>query len=169
MMSAEPHRRSAHGFSLAESLIAIAIVSFSLLTIIGMMPPGLDHLKNSEDRAARARIISTLAAEYEAMNWAELQRVAGKKRGPIYYDRQGLETNKQVEQIYGAEVLVSKGNTSLEALPGTNPSPFLTRVEIKVTSRPQANNPFGTGNELGLELRTLMLVNTEAQEGRLVP
>jgi len=58
----------------------MAIVSFTLLTIIGLMPTALDELRQSERRAAEARILQSLAADYELLPWTELQNLGGAAR-----------------------------------------------------------------------------------------
>ncbi len=155
------------GFTLAESLIAIAIVSFTLLTIIGMMPPGLDHLKDAEDRAARSRIIASIAAQYEALDWEEIKKLGGAKQPIVKFDRQGLPTDENNALVYLAQAEVLPGNTAGETLPGTTPSAYLRRLQIKISDRPGAAIPFGTAKKDSYELRTVMLVRTQALGGAL--
>ena len=157
------------GFSLAESLIAIAIVSFTLLTIIGMMPPGLEHLRQAEERAARSRIISSLVGELESLEWSEIQRQAAAWMGPYYFDRQGLPTNARLEMVYVAQVRFSAGASPSEQLPGSNPSPYLRGAEIRVSDKAQGDNPFGGVAPMDYEIRTVLLSNNDAAFGRIDP
>lgn len=156
-----------HGFSLAESLIAISIVSFTLLTIIGLMPAGLDNLKKAEDRAARARIVSSIVAELEAKDWSVLTASGENYSRTLHYDRNGVSTDKELEQIYAARYRLRQA----EELPGAaGPSDFLRRLEVNVSDRPLAAQPFGIqpGTSLPLyEVRTALLVDTGARLGRL--
>jgi len=155
------------GFSLAESLIAIAIVSFTLLTIVGMMPPGLEHLRQAEERAARSRIISSLVGELESLEWSEIQRQAGAWMGPFLFDRQGLPTISGFDKIYVAQVRISPGGSRAEQLPGSNASPFLRGAEIRVSDKALAPNPFGGVAPMDYEIRTVLLSNNDAVEGRI--
>lgn len=160
-------KRLEHGFSLAESLIAISIVSFTLLTIIGLMPAGLDNLKKAEDRAARARIVSSIVAEVEAKDWSVLTASENSYSQIMHYDRNGVATDEKLEWVYAARYRLR----SPEHLPGAaNESDFLRRLEVDVSDRPLAPQPFGLqpGSSLPLyEVRTAMLVDTGARYGNL--
>jgi uncharacterized protein (TIGR02598 family) len=133
----------------------------------------LDNLKEAEDRAARARILASLAAEHEAMSWTNLENLSGQERGPFSYDRSGLlldrSQNAAVETVYVAKAQVLPGNGQGETLPGTTPSPFFRRLVITVSSRPGAADPFGREVGPDLERRAFLLVNQQAPQGRFIP
>lgn len=54
-------RRSAacsRGFSLVEVVIAIGIVSFAILAVLGLIPVGLKTIKNSNEQAGAANVVN---------------------------------------------------------------------------------------------------------------
>jgi len=57
-----------HGFSLVEVVIAIGIVSFAVLAIMGLLPTGLKTVKNSNEQAAAANAIGAIAEAIRAGN-----------------------------------------------------------------------------------------------------
>lgn len=156
------------GFSLAESLIAISILSFTLLTIIGFMPAGLDNLRKAEDRAAKARIVASLVSELEAKPWTELFQARGQHSRNIYYDRSGMVEEKKVEWAYVVRYRI----TDWTGVPGavTQPLDLLT-VEVEISDKPLASIPF-SNTGIGAAGRTYdvkiaHLVNTESAYGRV--
>jgi uncharacterized protein (TIGR02598 family) len=155
------------GFSLAESLIAISILSFTLLTIIGFMPAGLDNLKKAEDRAAKARIVSSLVAELEAKPWPELEQARGRYSPQIYYDRVGLVAGNRLDWAYVVRFRLQTSN----GLPGAGAvPPDLLTVEVEISDRPLAAAPFADltlngGN--AFDVKVAHVVNTESRLGRI--
>ena len=81
-------RRGIHAaaFTLAETLFAMAILSFALLTILGLMPSTLSELNDAEQRVVEARILQTLSAEYQNMKWAQIEAIQKTK---YYFDNKG--------------------------------------------------------------------------------
>ncbi len=53
--------RSQHGFSLVEVTLALGIVSFTLLAVVGLLPVGLKSIKSATEQAAAANTLTSLA------------------------------------------------------------------------------------------------------------
>lgn len=58
-----PNRQSpiASAFSLVEVVLALGIVSFCLLAIVGLLPVGLKAVKNANEQAAAANVVGGIA------------------------------------------------------------------------------------------------------------
>lgn len=56
------------GFSLVEVTLAIGIVSFALLAVMGLLPVGLKSVKNAAEQAAAANVVNSAA---EALRQAQ--------------------------------------------------------------------------------------------------
>lgn len=158
-------------FTLAETLFAMAIVSFTLLTIIGLMPAALDELRQSERRAAEARILQSLAAEYELLPWSKLKNLG--RRGPFFYDETGLARRGMDESTrYLAEVSDSQITDADRRLPGENgsPSPFLKQLRISITDRVQDTSALGSNASDGKKREFYLLIAMhDAEQGEVVP
>lgn len=82
------HRGMHRGFSLVEVLMAVGIVAVSVLTVVGLLPHGLEVSRKTGDLAYKTRIFQQVASEYQAMPWSVLTGAgAGKKR--LKFDYQG--------------------------------------------------------------------------------
>lgn len=157
-------------FTLAETLFAMAIVSFTLLTIIGLMPTALDGLRQSERRSAEARILQSLAAEYELLPWTELQNLG--RRGPFYFDETGLARRTVDESTrYLAEVSDSLLQADDHRLPGeASGSPYLKQLRISITDRVQDTAALGSNADDGKKREFYLLIaKHDADQGEVAP
>lgn len=129
------------GFSLAEVLVAMAITSFALLALIGVLPEGLNSLQRAQRSEAEARIAQHLAARYRLKSWDELAQLVGR-RDESSFDANGawLESSSQ-DAVYRARAEVLSGL----ALPNeTAASPFLRRLRVRITNQPGGGNALDT-------------------------
>ena len=148
----------------------MAIVSFALLTIIGIMPSALDELRQSERRAAEARILQSLAAEYELLPWQEIKNFG--RRGPFYFDEAGLQRlNIDETTRYQAQIEVPTGRLAELTLPGeTNPSPYLKQLRISITDRIQDAGALGSDIDQGKRREYYLVVAMhDADQGEVPP
>ncbi len=76
------------GFSLIEVTIAMAIASVALVTLIGMLPQGMDTMREAGDMAIEARIHQQLLGEIQM---ADFDRLDSYDDVEVYYDIQGEE------------------------------------------------------------------------------
>lgn len=120
-------------FTLAESLFAMAIVSFTILSIIGMMPGGLSELRAAERRAAEARILQALSSEYQVTATDDLARISPSIR---YFDVAGAELgSKTVDAVFAARAQAATNPKALK-LPGeASPNPYVHHVRVLITER----------------------------------
>ena len=157
-------------FTLAETLFAMAIVSFTLLTIIGLMPTALDSLRQSERRAAEARILQSMAADYELLPWSKLENFG--RRGPFYFDETGLQRTVIDESIrYQAEISDSQIEQDDRLLPGEgSASPYLKQLRISITDRVQDASALGSNADEGKRREFYLLITKhDADQGEVAP
>ncbi|MDB6116878.1 MAG: Verru Chthon cassette protein [Verrucomicrobiaceae bacterium] len=172
-------------FTLAESLFAMTIVAFVLLAMIGVMPAGLDALRESERRAAEARICQTMFADFEGRSWINL----GAQSDIItYFDEQGIATQGRTssrgptkDPVFAVRSMMIErpeaGEMNMATkglLPGEeSPSPFLRYVRIAIASKlqdPAVINKMQTAlrqgrNENSIRIYTFVLASEEPERG----
>lgn len=76
------------GFSLVEVTIAMAIAAVSLITLIGLLPQGMDTMREAGDRAIEGRIHQQILNELQMADFDSLDTYNDME---IYYDNQGEE------------------------------------------------------------------------------
>lgn len=98
------------GFSLVEVTIAIGIVAFAFISIIGMLPVGLSSFNDAIDSTVTSQISQRLFSEAQQVRYADLNRVAVTR----YYDAEGLEVGRGSAPpapgyVYSARVQLTPG------------------------------------------------------------
>lgn len=163
-------RPCATAFSLAETLFAMAIVSFALLSIIGLLPTALSELNDAERRTAEARILQSLTADFELKPWAEVRNLASRET--YYFDIRGVRLrNLTVDTHYAAQVSPmpadsNSGNTDQAgelSLPGEGSAgDYLRRLRVSITDRPRDPMAFTADEKRKLRRdHALILANRE--------
>ncbi|NDC39690.1 MAG: Verru_Chthon cassette protein B [Proteobacteria bacterium] len=100
-----PWRRSRKGFSLAEVAIAVAIAALGITTLIGVLPAGLDNLRQAGESVAVSRICQQMINEVQSADWGT------SEASPIGWSRLRLY-DKQLRYF------------DTEGTPITNPSDY---------------------------------------------
>lgn len=81
------------GFSLIEVTLALAIAAMGFITLLGLLPQGLDMARRSANLASEARIVQKLSGELQSTAWDELNWTGyGPNR---YFNDQAMELSQQ--------------------------------------------------------------------------
>lgn len=131
----------AFGFSLAEVTMAVGITAIGCLALVGLMPSGLDSLRQSSAQVAEAKIVQAVTADYQMADWGT--RKSGQKLldRQYYFDDRGVRVEQtdawkhyEVRATVDPELPVVKGDAT--------GNKYLRRLTIKVTDRPDADVAF---------------------------
>ncbi|MEN3941583.1 Verru_Chthon cassette protein B [Prosthecobacter sp. SYSU 5D2] len=76
------------GFSLVEVVLATGIMALGVVTILGLLPHGLELTRKTANEQAETRIVDQIVGELQTMNWASMTVGQPQIR---YFDDQGLE------------------------------------------------------------------------------
>lgn len=84
------------GFSLIEVTIAIAITAVALVSLMGMLPAGMQTMREAADRAVETRIHQQILSEIQLANWDARYQFDYRAGAPgvHFYDDQGIEIYK---------------------------------------------------------------------------
>jgi uncharacterized protein (TIGR02598 family) len=119
-----PCKRKQGGFSLIEVTLAIAIVAFAFIALIGLLPAGMAVFNQTMDSTNEMRISSDLTALLQATEYNKLPTNQEIVNNIFYFDVDGglLDTEmKEVEQfkderIYAARIFVDRQNVPASTL-----------------------------------------------------
>jgi len=100
------------GFSLVEVVIAIGIVGFAIVPLIGLLPTALGNFRTTMDRSATARIVERLGNEAKQSDFDAV----GSTIVDRFFDDQGNEVASDQNAIYQARMTVIVDNTHLKRL-----------------------------------------------------
>ncbi|HEX4086015.1 MAG TPA: Verru_Chthon cassette protein B [Chthoniobacteraceae bacterium] len=130
------------GFTLIEVTVAIGLVSFGLLGLLGLLPVGLQTFRSAVDTSVRSQIAQRVISD--AME-TDFDTLIGTTPADRYFDGQGLEVAQPLS-VYEAHVQIT-GSTALPAggsSLATNAN--LATVEIQIADNPaHLANPY-SGN-----------------------
>ena len=107
-------------FSLVECALALGIVSFVLVSMLGLLPVGLAAFRESINDTIRAQIVETVVSRLREHPFATLSNQT------YYFDSEGSATD-QSKAALSAEVIVAETNG--DALESTH----LKRLEIRIS------------------------------------
>jgi len=134
MNATSPSRsRPAAAFSLVEVVLALGLVSFAVLAIMGLLPTGLSTLRQAMSQTVEAQIVRTIGAEAVVAPFTNLASVT-------YFDDEGLPTAGD-NAFYTVDV-----TTTNSIFPGSTSAGVLTNsliaLNIQIVARP---NPAAAG------------------------
>lgn len=136
------------GFSLVEVVLATGIMALGVITILGLLPHGLEMTRKTANEQAETRIIDQIVGELQAADWSGLQ---DQINTPVrrYFDDQGLEISQSgnggdfnMLLTYVVEVTLPDLDVKLPSSNSTGPDQNLRRVIIKMISAPLMNFNF---------------------------
>lgn len=132
-MKTPPIRRTlAAGFSLVEATLAMGIASVGIMSIVGLVPSSLDQLRDSASDVAEAKIVQTVAADYQMSDWGERSNNMKPADKEYYFDQRGLQVPKDsFDHLFTARATVDTTNPQPSG--DATPNIYLRRVEVKVT------------------------------------
>jgi uncharacterized protein (TIGR02598 family) len=116
-------RDGAGGFSLIEVTIALGITAIALVSLMGMLPKGMETLRRAADKAIEGRIHQQILGELQLTPW---EAKGGGNGDPLvekfdkeirFYDDQGIELQEfekgGVDHVYTARIHVPTPGSSL--------------------------------------------------------
>lgn len=146
---ARPWRATA--FTLVETLMAVAIAAGTLLTLVALLPAGLVQFRAAGDMEAQARISHYMLDRLQMMDWADLQtQIANGSTAYFPFDNRGTPLakqgfsapNSQCSYVARATAPANSNNTT-SVIPGDSTAqPWLTQVEIDISSFTSSSDPF---------------------------
>ena len=108
------------GFSLIEVTMAIGIVSFCLLTVMGLLSVGSSTLKQAVDQTVESQIAQKLAGEILLTPYSQLTKYAGTN---IYFDDAGSSVAAVSDPRYKVQIFLTNPN-----YPGSANAPANTPI-----------------------------------------
>ncbi|HSJ01492.1 MAG: Verru_Chthon cassette protein B [Verrucomicrobium sp.] len=126
------------GFSLPEVALSLGIASIALLTLVSLLPFGLDTLRGSSNRQAEARITQSVLAGYQSQDWSVQNAGASVRFTPgtktLFFDQTGTElTENSRECCYVVQVQVG---TAPSVHGDTQSNQYLRQLRVRITDRP---------------------------------
>lgn len=142
-LSVSPRTPSA-GFTLTEVVLALGIVAFALVAILGLLPLGLDHSR----RAANSTAIATALEEINNRLHGQSIIAGTAAFSPAYFDDHGVfldptvTPSNQSRRFYRADVKVGSWTTAPTGTSGLVP----VNIALSWPVDPASGTPLGKNN-----------------------
>lgn len=167
-----PRLRRSRGFSLVEVTIATGITAVALSTLLGLVPQGLNNIKQAGEVAAESRISSHLIGIVSQARWQDsngADRLAPEfDRKRYFFDDQGVqiaETEAAARLAYVAEIRLPARDVNLPAhgaaVGAADPfDPYLRRVTVKMANVASTAFDFDRANPVAYRTQTTLIART---------
>jgi uncharacterized protein (TIGR02598 family) len=146
-------------FSLAEVLLAMAITSFALLTLLAVLPEGLNSLQDAQKQAAEARIVQQLTTQFQALPWSQLDQALSLGGSEVLFDADG---NRLMKGADNSRAFFRVRLSLVAGFPMPNEtvaSPYFRRLKMEIRPNQNPNN-VASSNTLHTE-RFASIVNLD--------
>lgn len=123
------------GFSLVEVTLAIGLVTFGLLSVVGLLPGGMSNLRESTEQMVHAQILASVS---EMLAVSDFDAATN---GVEFFDEEGHLVLKQGDARYKATLTEVK-----PSIPGVDPtgmSAHLKRLQVGIARIDMPNAPAG--------------------------
>jgi len=129
--------KSRQAFSLVEVVLAIGVVSFAMMAMVGVLPIGLRSAQESHSQVAMANIARQLQGELQQISFRSDSTnpltISSLTNTPLYYTLEGMKTASVADSYYLAHFDVSSAKA-----PGSSFSASNARTVTVTLSYPQS-------------------------------
>jgi len=144
--------RQRKGFSLVEVVMALGIMSFALMGLVGLLPAGLSQFRQAIDLTVKAQIAQELISMVQRTDYADLAALGTSGQPAVYYyDSEGAKLTGADEAYYAYVArtqLASDGDLRQLLAPtwsaAANGKPLnnVSAVRIEIVSRTAPDRPY---------------------------
>jgi len=98
------------GFSLPEVTIAVAIAALGLVSILGLLPTGLENVRTAGSNIATSRICQEMISELQSADWGTLGAASGGSNVAIWNKLSAYNNARRFFDGEGTLIGSSQGN-----------------------------------------------------------
>jgi len=141
------------GFSLVEVVLAIGVIGFGVLIVLGLMPVGLNTMRQAMDNSTEMQIVKQITGEALLTPFSRLStNFSGKT---FYYDEQGIKesTASDKTRYWAITSITSPGYPGSDNLPATTSiTNSLKTLRLDLVTVPSANAVSKTTNTYNIKV-----------------
>ena len=152
LMQIKLSRPAQNGFSLVEVTLAVAIAALAIITLLGLLPQGLEISRKTSLVTANSAILEQIIQGIDNTKWDSMP--ASGQKVKKYYTDQGIEQqtgSKEISFVAEIEYMtdttlptpVSKSTSSS----GSSSNVYLRRVTVKVATTADESFKFSNDNK----------------------
>ena len=143
-------------FTLIEVTLAIGVISFAILGMVGLNSVGLKTLRSARDSVLEAQVVQAVGSEARLSDFSNLSTLAGTN----YYDQEGrLITN--VSKDSSSFAVVVSGPKELGTNAQTISTNHIQKLNIEFYRSPGGNFVAGLDSPAFISRRSVLVANSE--------
>ncbi|PTY03625.1 hypothetical protein DB346_07075 [Verrucomicrobia bacterium LW23] len=127
--------RSRRGFSLAEVVLSLGVVSFAMVSILGMLPVGLSMFNKARNYTVEAQIVQAISNDILLTDFVNLAALADQT---YYFDDSGKPLATATENVEAQKVFAA--TVRLKSLNGNDVAPVNLQSSANGTLTDEAYN-----------------------------
>lgn len=131
------------GFSLVEVALAVAIAALAIITLLGLLPQGLEMSRKTSVLTHNSSILEQIIRNLENMQWSDIPASGLTNK---YYSDEGLEVASDSKEISFVAEIDYQQPASLPM--AETVEPYLRRVIIRVASSSSSSFKFSADNRI---------------------
>jgi uncharacterized protein (TIGR02598 family) len=140
-------RPLARGFSLVEVTVAMGIVATVLVSLLALLPYGMDSIREAKSTQVQARIANEIISELQVADWGSqpaYNKLARWDGRILRYDSEGTLVEDKADKdkndtIYKVKIEIPMNDpVRLRGMPGDSGN-YLRRVVVKIAFAPGDN------------------------------
>lgn len=139
LVNVNTKRSKQAGFSLVELALSVSVFAFASLTIVGLLPVGLDRMQTASINTVGIQVAQTIVNDSLQTPFSDLLTTFDNQS--FYFDEEGYPVEQGQPWAYQATTSLTGGSTSTKFPNGENEDPTtnskLATIEIQIASRTQ--------------------------------
>ena len=151
--SASGSDRLLEAFTLIEVTLAIGVVSFAILTMLGLNSVGLKTLRSARDSALEAQVVQAVGSEARLSDFSHLSTLAGTR----YYDQEG----RQVDTGSSSFAVVVSTPQSVNSSASNFSTNHIQKLNMEFYRSPGGNFVTGQDSPAFISQRSVLVANSE--------
>lgn len=134
-MKTSPRNLLPSAFSLVEVCLALGVLAFGLVALLGLYPVGLESVRSSKEKVVHAEIIKSVTSEFAGMRFDQLGGMNGKA---YHFSEEGiLVPAGNAKALYLASIQTVQTNTQVPADNGSRALGECRTLQVQITKPPQ--------------------------------
>lgn len=132
------------GFSLVEVTLAVAIAALAIITLLGLLPQGLEMSRKTALITTNSNILEQISRDLDNARFSLLPTSAVKK----YYNDQGSEVSADSTEIVYVVEIDPETATPASLPQAEKDQPYLKKYVIRIANSSSSDFDFDSGSPL---------------------
>jgi uncharacterized protein (TIGR02598 family) len=149
-----------------EVTVSLAIASLGFVTLMGLLPQGLDMMRKTSEMSVGAKVIQKITGELQSTAWEDIKWTGYGP--PRFFSNEGVEIPADklhdpsapygmLAYVASVYIPVSPPNAVLPALTGDSSSSYVKPVKVCVATSTNPNFNFETAKSFRMTTYSVMI------------